>query len=26
VNMCNAIYAITIDGKNMEEALKIYQS
>ena len=24
--MCNAIYAITIDGKNVEEALKIYQS
>jgi len=26
VNMCNAVYAITIDGKNVEEALKIYQS
>lgn len=25
VNMCNAIYAITIDGKNVEDALKIYQ-
>ncbi len=24
--MCNAVYAITIDGKNVEEALKIYQS
>jgi len=26
VNMCNAVYAITIDGKNVEDALKIYQS
>ena len=26
VNMCNAIYAITVDGKGVEEALEIYQS
>ncbi|NIA08314.1 MAG: aldolase [Nitrospiraceae bacterium] len=26
VRMCNAIYAITIDGKDLREALKIYQS
>ncbi len=26
VRMCNAIYAITVDGKTVEEALKIYQS
>ena len=26
IRMCNAVYAITIDGKNVEEALKIYQS
>ena len=26
VKMCNAIYAITVDGKNVEDALKIYQS
>jgi len=26
VRMCNAIYAITVEGKNVEEALKIYQS
>lgn len=25
VRMCNAIYAITVDGKTVEEALKIYQ-
>jgi fructose-bisphosphate aldolase (EC 4.1.2.13) len=24
IKMCNAIYAITIDGKSVEEALKIY--
>jgi len=26
IRMCNSVYAITIDGKNVEEALKIYQS
>lgn len=26
VRMCNAIYAITVEGKTVEEALKIYQS
>ena len=26
VRMCNAIYAITIDGKDVKDALKIYQS
>ncbi|MDY6843822.1 MAG: aldolase [Thermodesulfobacteriota bacterium] len=26
VNMCNAIYAITVEEKNVEEALKIYDS
>ncbi len=26
VKMCNAIYAITVEGKSVEEALKIYQS
>ncbi len=26
VMMCNAIYAITVDGKSVEDALKIYQS
>ena len=26
VRMCNAIYAITVDGKNVTESLKIYQS
>lgn len=26
VRMCNAIYAITVDGKSLEDALKIYHS
>lgn len=26
IRMCNSVYAITIDGKNVDEALKIYQS
>ena len=26
IRMCNSVYAITIDGKTVEEALKIYQS
>ena len=26
VRMCNAIYAITVDGKSVEEALEIYQT
>ena len=26
IRMCNSVYAITIDGKNVEKALKIYQS
>lgn len=26
VRMCNAVYAITVEGKTVEEALKIYQS
>ena len=26
IRMCNSVYAITIDGKNVEAALKIYQS
>jgi len=26
VKMCNAVYAITVDAKGVEEALKIYQS
>jgi DhnA family fructose-bisphosphate aldolase class Ia len=25
VNMCNAIYAITVDGKSVKEALKVYK-
>lgn len=26
VRMCNGIYAVTVDGKSVEEGLKIYQS
>ena len=26
IRMCDAIYAITVDGESVEEALKIYHS
>ncbi len=26
IRMCNAIYAITVNGNNVEEAMKIYNS
>ncbi|MBE9502588.1 MAG: aldolase, partial [Proteobacteria bacterium] len=26
IRMCNAIYAITVDGESLEDALKIYHS